>query len=99
MPKEDRAALIFLVTLVLVGVPLIWIGVRRHWGLLKSIFFIGLPITGVLLLYLFLMGAKLQQVLLYLGLFFLVSIAYSILALLIGTAIGKALKKLFGLDK
>ena len=99
MPKEDIAVLIFMAVAIVLGVTLGWIGSRRRWGWLKSFFFIWLPLGALFGLYLLILRESLRTILLFLVGFFFVSLVYLAFFLALGTAIGKALRKLLGLDK
>lgn len=98
MAKSDILVLVSMATVLVLAVAMAWLGTRRHWGYLKSILFIWPVFGAVFGLYLFLTGASLRTILLYTAGFFLLALIYLAITLVVGTAVGKFIRKLLGLD-
>ena len=91
LPREDIAALVTVLTMVVIGAILGWIGNRYRWGYRKGVLFIWLLLALLFGTYLFIVKAPLWQILLYVTGFFLLAQSYLVFGLVLGTAIGKAL--------
>ncbi len=98
MSRNDLITLASIGVTIWIAVMMAWLGTKYRWGYLKCIFFIW-PVLGLMLgIYLFLVGASLRTILLYTAGFFLLALVYLAVALVVGTAVGKFIRKLLGLD-
>ena len=99
MQREDIAALVTVLTMVVMGVILGWIGNRYRWGLLKSVFFIGLPFAIIFGLYFHVIGATLWIILPYIVIIVSLTVVRVVSLLVIGTTIGNALSEFPSVQK